>query len=147
LLTFAFELAGGIDLILNPHSARAAELIGNLLVGLLIIGIARAWELVWDRATGIIASIAVLTGHDPTQMTPPQRPCLPRRSRPVRWQSRTIVGQRRTARSHLHLAGETFKSATVIKGSKARCRWRHSSVNEPPAWRGLAIIEMGTITS
>jgi hypothetical protein len=36
LLTFAFELAGGIDLILNPHSTGAAELIGNLLVGLLI---------------------------------------------------------------------------------------------------------------
>jgi hypothetical protein len=71
LLTFAFELAGGIDLILNPHSAGAAELIGNLLVGLLIIGVARAWELVANRATGIIASIAVLTGHDPTQMTPP----------------------------------------------------------------------------
>jgi hypothetical protein len=95
LLTFAFELAGGIDLILNPHSAGGAELIGNLLVGLLIIGIARAWELVGDRATGILASIAVLTGHDPTQMTPPAS-LPPRRSRPVRWQSRTIVGQRRT---------------------------------------------------
>lgn len=69
LLTFAFELAGGIDLILNPHSAGQAELVSNLLIGLLIIGIARAWELVGDRATGIIASIAVLTGHDPTQTT------------------------------------------------------------------------------
>ena len=38
---------------------------------MLIIGIARAWELVGDRATGIIASIAVLTGHDPTQIAPP----------------------------------------------------------------------------
>ncbi len=52
-------------------SAGAAELVGNLLVGLLIIGIGRAWELVGDRATGIIASIAVLTGHDATQMAPP----------------------------------------------------------------------------
>jgi hypothetical protein len=32
---------------------------------LLIIGIARAWELVGDRDTGIIASIAVLSGRDP----------------------------------------------------------------------------------
>jgi hypothetical protein len=64
LATFAFELAGGIDLILNPHSADAAGLVSNLLVALLIIGIARTWELVGDRATGIIASIAVLTGHD-----------------------------------------------------------------------------------
>jgi len=64
LLTFAFELAGGIVLIMNPHSAGAAGLVSNLLVALLIIGIARAWELVGDRDTGIIASIAVLTGHD-----------------------------------------------------------------------------------
>jgi hypothetical protein len=71
LLTFAFELAGGIDLILNPHSPGAAELISDPLVGLLIIGIARVWELVGHRATGIISSIAVLTGHGPTQMAPP----------------------------------------------------------------------------
>jgi hypothetical protein len=64
LLTFAFELAGGIDLILNPHSNGAAELVSDLLVALLIIGIGRAWGLVGDRETGIIASIAVLTGHD-----------------------------------------------------------------------------------
>jgi hypothetical protein len=64
LLTFAFELAGGIDLILNPHSSGAAELVSDLLVALLVIGIRRAWELVGDRETGIIASIAVLTGHD-----------------------------------------------------------------------------------
>jgi hypothetical protein len=44
---------------------------------LLIIGIARAWELVGDRDTGIIASIAVLSGHDrshdgPFAGAPPQ---------------------------------------------------------------------------
>ena len=71
LLMFAFELAGGIDLILNPHSAGATGLVSNLLVGLLIIGIARAWELVGDRATGIIASITVLTGHDHHPDAPP----------------------------------------------------------------------------
>jgi hypothetical protein len=64
LLTFAFELAGGIDLILNPHSNGAAGLVSNMLVALLVIGIARAWELVGDRDTSVIASIAVLTGHD-----------------------------------------------------------------------------------
>jgi uncharacterized membrane protein len=52
LLTFAFELAGGIDLILNPHSNGAAELVSDLLVALLVIGIRRAWELVGDRETG-----------------------------------------------------------------------------------------------
>jgi hypothetical protein len=32
---------------------------------LLLVGVARAWELVGDRDTRILASIAVLTGHDP----------------------------------------------------------------------------------
>ncbi len=64
LATFASELTGGIVLILNPHSSGAAGLVSNLLVALLIIGILRAWELIGDRDTSIIASIAVLTGHD-----------------------------------------------------------------------------------
>ncbi len=64
LATFASELAAGIVLILNPHSSGTAGLVSNLLVALLIIGILRAWELVGDRETGLIASIAVLTGHD-----------------------------------------------------------------------------------
>jgi hypothetical protein len=64
LVTFAFELAAGIDLIVNPRSTGAAELLSNLLIVLLLIGVARAWELVGDRDTRAIASIAVLTGHD-----------------------------------------------------------------------------------
>jgi hypothetical protein len=64
LVTFAFELAAGIDLIASPRSAGAAELVSNLLIVLLIIGVARAWELVGDRDTRAIASIAVLAGHD-----------------------------------------------------------------------------------
>ena len=77
LATFAFELAGGIVLILHPHSNGAAELVSNLLVALLIIGIVRAWELVGDRATGIISSIAVLTGHDHNTNGPPPASALP----------------------------------------------------------------------
>ncbi len=44
-------------------------MVGNLLVALLIIGIVRAWELVADRPTGIISSIAVLAGQTPATMT------------------------------------------------------------------------------
>ena len=86
LLTFAVELAAGIVLILNPHSTDAAGLISNLLVALLIIGIARAWELAGDRDTGIIASIAVLTGHDPNHDRPlpaPPPPIWPRPPEPA----------------------------------------------------------------
>jgi hypothetical protein len=64
LVAFACELAAGIDLILHPRSTGAAELVSDLLVALLLVGIARAWELVGDRSTGPMASIAVLTGHD-----------------------------------------------------------------------------------
>ena len=39
------------------------QLIGYALVSSLLVGIARAWELVGGVDIGIIASIAVLTGH------------------------------------------------------------------------------------
>ena len=44
---------------------------------MLIIGIVRAWELVGDRATGIIASIAVLTGHGHNPGAPLPASALP----------------------------------------------------------------------
>jgi hypothetical protein len=64
LAAFGVEFVAGVELISSPASSGAAELLGNVLVALLIIGVARAWELVGDRDTGIIASVAVLTGHD-----------------------------------------------------------------------------------
>ena len=42
------------------------QLISYALVTSLLVGIARAWELVGDRDTGISASIAVLAGHPPS---------------------------------------------------------------------------------
>ena len=124
LATFAFELAGGIVLILHPHSNGAAELVSNLLVALLIIGIVRAWELVGDRATGIISSIAVLTGHDHNTNGPPPASALPdpadteRADDPDRWHS---PGQT-TARSELHLAGEKVQPAALVTDGQAQ--WR-----------------------
>jgi hypothetical protein len=41
------------------------QLIGYALVSSLLVGIARAWELVGGVDTGVIASIAVLSGHRP----------------------------------------------------------------------------------
>ena len=64
LAAFGCELAGGIDFVRNPRSVLAGDLVSNVLVALLLIGIARAWELVGDRDTGIVASIAVLTARD-----------------------------------------------------------------------------------
>jgi hypothetical protein len=63
LLTFGFELGSGVVLILNSRSSTALMVVSNVLVASLLIGVARAWELVGDRDTGVLASIAVLSGH------------------------------------------------------------------------------------
>ena len=39
-------------------------MIGNVLAASLLIGIGRSWELVGDRDTGIVSSLAALAGHD-----------------------------------------------------------------------------------
>jgi hypothetical protein len=64
LATFGYELESGIKLLHNAHNSGAAQLLCDLLIILLIIGIARAWELVGDRDTGIVASLLALAGLD-----------------------------------------------------------------------------------
>jgi len=64
LLIFGTELVCGIGAIGHPGHSTFEQFIGYALVTSLIVGIARAWELVGDRDTGILASIAVLTGHE-----------------------------------------------------------------------------------
>jgi len=63
LCAFGFDLASGVRLIAAPRSQGAAESLCYVVIGLLLIGIARAWELVGDRDTNILASIAALAGH------------------------------------------------------------------------------------
>ena len=65
LCAFGVDLGAGLRLLAAPHSQGAAESLCYVVVGLLLIGIARAWELVGDRDTGIVASIAVLAGRGP----------------------------------------------------------------------------------
>jgi hypothetical protein len=64
LAAFVADFIAGFRLLRNPASSTAANLLCNVLVAMLLIGVARAWELVGDRDTGIIASIAVLAGRD-----------------------------------------------------------------------------------
>lgn len=59
LVIFAVQLGAGIALLLHPRTGPLG-LISDLLVLSLIIGIARAWELVDGRGTGIIASLTSL---------------------------------------------------------------------------------------
>ena len=60
LLIFGTELVTGIVLLASPDSTNPVEIISYALVASVLVGIARAWELVGDRDTGIFASIAVL---------------------------------------------------------------------------------------
>jgi hypothetical protein len=77
-LIFGAELISGIALVAAPSSSVALEIIGYALVASLLVGVARAWELVGDRDTGIRASISVLIGRAPTPDDPaggePARP-------------------------------------------------------------------------
>jgi NADH:ubiquinone oxidoreductase subunit 3 (subunit A) len=63
LVTFGFELAFGIALLANAHRTWAVSDIGNVLIASVLIGIARAWELVGNWDTGVLSSIALLTGR------------------------------------------------------------------------------------
>ena len=63
LAAFGAELGCGIGVTFNQTAVFGPELLGDVLITMLLIGIARAWELVGDRDTGIVSSLAVLVGH------------------------------------------------------------------------------------
>jgi hypothetical protein len=60
---FVTELLIGIMLLHRSRDTGALEDLGYLLIASLFIGIARAWELVGGRDTGVVASLGVLLGH------------------------------------------------------------------------------------
>jgi hypothetical protein len=64
LVAFGVEIGAGINSIVDPHSDAPIDVIGNVLAASLLIGVARSWELVGDRDTGITSSIAALAGHE-----------------------------------------------------------------------------------
>jgi hypothetical protein len=87
LLIFGTELGYGIAALIRPHSTNLVADISYALVTSVLVGIARAWELVSERDTGILASIAVLARHqhapadipaDTPIDTPGGRPEMPR---------------------------------------------------------------------
>jgi hypothetical protein len=63
LLIFGTELAGGAALLAHPASGTSAQVIGYALVASLLVGVARAWELVGERDTGLVASIVTLASR------------------------------------------------------------------------------------
>jgi len=65
LLTFGFEIASSIRLFIHPHDTGALQDLSYLLLISLVIGIARAWELVGRRQTGLFESVRLLSGGKP----------------------------------------------------------------------------------
>jgi hypothetical protein len=76
VLIFGTELVSGIIAIARPDDGTPVQVIGYALVASLLVGIGRAWELVGDRDTHLLASLAVLTGH----AAPPVNPAEPRQA-------------------------------------------------------------------
>lgn len=64
LAVFGFQIAYGLQLIHNPSSHGPLEIVGDVLIASLLIGIGRAWELVGTWDTGVIASLRYLVGRD-----------------------------------------------------------------------------------
>jgi len=64
LLIFGTELIAGIVALTGPIS-KPPNAIGYALASSLIVGVSRAWELVSDVDTGLMASILALTGRGP----------------------------------------------------------------------------------
>jgi hypothetical protein len=75
LAVFITEIVYGFKLLHDWHNRAALDTIDNVLIGSLLLGIARAWEFVGDRDTGLWASIAVLvTGRQRHLLSPDSIP-------------------------------------------------------------------------
>jgi len=71
LAVFISEIIYGVELHRNARNHTALDTIGNLIIASLFIGVARAWEFVGDRDTGIWASLIVLaTGREHSMHVP-----------------------------------------------------------------------------
>jgi hypothetical protein len=78
LAVFLIEIVDGLRLRANPANHGALDTIGNLMIISVLLGVARAWEFVGDRDTGIWASIAVLaTGREHPLTAPDAEPAEP----------------------------------------------------------------------
>jgi len=66
LLIFGTELIAGVVLVADSHLSNPVELISYALAASLLVGVARAWELVGARDTGIVASLLILSRRAPS---------------------------------------------------------------------------------
>jgi hypothetical protein len=64
LAAFGVEIVAGVSSIAKPYGSVAIDVIGNVLAGSLLIGVARSWELVGDRDYGVTSSLLALAGRE-----------------------------------------------------------------------------------
>jgi hypothetical protein len=60
---FGVQIVYGLRLIAHPHARDSLEIVGDVLIASLLIGIGRAWELVGTLNAGMFASIRYLFGR------------------------------------------------------------------------------------
>jgi hypothetical protein len=63
LAVFGFQIVYGLRLIHTPSAHGSLEIVGDVLIASLLIGIGRAWELVGTWNAGIFASLRYLFGR------------------------------------------------------------------------------------
>jgi hypothetical protein len=63
---FGFQIFYGLALLNHPRSNGDLSILGDVLIASLLIGIGRAWELVGNWDTGMIASFRYLFGRPPS---------------------------------------------------------------------------------
>jgi hypothetical protein len=64
LAVFGIEVWTGVIAAANPDKTVPVDVLGNVLVGSLLIGVARSWELVGDRDYGVTSSLLALAGRE-----------------------------------------------------------------------------------
>ncbi len=60
---FGFQIVYGLRLIGHPGSRDSLEIVGDVLIASLLIGIGRAWELVGTWNAGMFASVRYIFGR------------------------------------------------------------------------------------
>jgi hypothetical protein len=67
LVTFGFEIGCGVVLVAHVHDRTAIDVLQNVLAASLLIGIGRSWGIAGQRNSGLLSSIAFLSGRKKVQ--------------------------------------------------------------------------------
>ncbi len=73
LVLYGLQLANGVELGSSPHSVSLIGNQGGLIIGFFVFAIARAWELVGARDSGLLSAVAAMTrrpGDEPGTAAP-----------------------------------------------------------------------------